>query len=94
MNEALDEILHKLKVDAADARASCESRKNWEDYQIKYDRFEAEARAKIQRIIVEAKHGIVINALNLLNTEPIHTVEQALLFDEERLTKELENDQL
>src|SRR5690554_3273822 len=38
--------------------------------------------------IAEAKFGIVVNTLNLLNTEPIHTVEQALLGDMERLEAE------
>lgn len=35
--------------------------------------------------INEAKYSTVINSLNLLNTEPIHTVEQALLGDKEKL---------
>lgn len=39
----------------------------------------------IESKINEAKYSIVINSLNLLNTEPIHTVEQALLGDKERL---------
>ena len=37
--------------------------------------------------INESKYSTVINSLNLINTEPIHTVESALLGDKERLEK-------
>lgn len=46
-------------------------------------------KALILREREQAKYGIVLNALNLLNTEPIHTVEQALLRDMERLETEI-----
>ena len=50
---------------------------------------EAALESLIQQEIAKAKFGIVANSLNLLNTEPIHTVERALLGDMERLDAEL-----
>lgn len=51
----LDEIFRNLKTDAANARASCAERKNWEDYNGKYDKFEEAAKAAIERLIAEAR---------------------------------------
>jgi len=52
-----------------------------------------EAKQAIENLITlhtqkaekKAKYSIIINTLKLINTEPIHTVEHALLFDKERL---------
>lgn len=43
------------------------------------------------KAVEEAELKVVINTLNLLNTEPIHTVEQALLGDKEQLEAQQQN---
>lgn len=50
----------------------------------------SEARRRIQSLIDESEYNKVIDMLNLINTEPIHTVEVALLGWKSELEAQLE----
>ena len=56
-SDELGQILNELKTKAADARASCTARKNWEDYGFKYAKLEVEAKqqilAAVEKIMLE-----------------------------------------
>lgn len=59
MSKTVEEILHKLNANAQEERTSCTARGNWEGYNSRYAKFEAEAIESINRLLIEAKQEAV-----------------------------------